>query len=165
MMVRRRPLNIEEENEAFDRIDALIASASNGNAELQRESRPSRASTPAPTPPVERILGVAEELLLVRVALEREATVTPALRDSLEHALRDVGDLCDDWGFATARVRVDFMRDDLRRGAGDLKSDIAELVRHLRYDARSWNPNHGQRTEQRYSTQAPRVAFAADRRR
>ena len=138
--MERRPFDSNAEDDAFDRIDALLSNASNVNAELRSPATAPRATSSNERPPIDRLLGAAEGLMLVRVALERDATVTPELRDSLEHALREVTDLCDDWGFTTTRVRVDFMREDLGRGSGDLKNDITELVRHLRYDARLWKP-------------------------
>jgi hypothetical protein len=140
-MERRRPRDSEEDkdNEAFDRIDALLANASAATAELRAKPHSKSTAAAAAMPPVERILGVAEELLQVRVALEHAATMTTATRSTLEHALRDVTQLCDDWAFATARARVDFIREDLDGGQANLKNDITELVRHLRYDARGWN--------------------------
>lgn len=77
--------------------------------------------------------------------------------------LNDVEQLCDEWGFATARARVDFTRDDLRNGLGDIEHDVLELVRHLRYDAKSWNPNLAPRGERRYQTFRRDRAVAADR--
>jgi hypothetical protein len=144
--------DFSDDDAAFDRIDALLAQASphSTTAELPRRD----------TPPVERILQAVERLMLVGSTLARSATITAGLRSALEQVLRDVAQLCDDWGFVTARARVDFTRDDLRNGYGDLGHDIAELVRHLRYDARAWQPRRAQR---RYASHRPQLAIAADR--
>jgi hypothetical protein len=143
-MKRQRPVDVAEDNAAFDRIDALLANAKNLGAEVGAVGiGADRVALSRTLPPIERILSVVEQLLLIRVALERDATVTQWIRESLDHALREVTALCEDAGFATAPVRVDFMREDLRNGTGDLKNDITELVRHLRYDARSWKHARG----------------------
>lgn len=71
-MERTRAADSAEDTEAFDRIDVLLANAARVNkAELAR---------PSTTPPVERILAAVETLLLIRTALPRNATVTPAIR-------------------------------------------------------------------------------------
>ena len=148
-----------EDNDAFDRIDVLLdKAATRKTAELARTA--SRA--PAQAPPVDRILDAVEKLLLIRVALEREATPTAAVGGTLDHVLTEVAQLCDEWGFATARVRVDFTREDLRAGIGDLKNDVTELARHLRYDARAWKPVQS-RSERRHASQAATFTIAADR--
>lgn len=154
------PTDSVEETEAFDRIDALLASA----GEIKDVSRRRTVElASSPTPPIDRILEAVEKLMLIRLALERDATITATIRASLERVLNDVERLCRDWGFDTARVRVDFTRDDLRNGYGDIKTDVTELIRHFRYDARAWRPARPQRRERRHTTHIRELAIAADR--
>jgi hypothetical protein len=134
------PIDSVEESAALEHIDTLIARAGQSRGG-QAKSQPIAVVSPA-TPPVERILAAVEQLLMIGAALERAGHPTRSLRTSLERVLQHVTGLCDDWGFATARVRVDFIREDLKSDYADLNGDITELVRHLRYDARSWNPAH-----------------------
>ena len=134
------PTDSIEESAALDRIDTLIANASHSGGSAAKSQ--TSDALPLATPPVERILAAVEQLLMIGAALARGGHPPGALRTSLERVLHNVTALCDDWGFATARVRVDFIREDLRSGYADLNGGITELVRHLRYDARSWSPTH-----------------------
>src|SRR5262245_61556174 len=107
---------------ALDHIDVLMADAAASRSGVPAALPPSTPTARPAAVPVDRMVLSVERLLLIRDTLD-DAPPSPALRASLTEALRDVAELCDAWGFAGARARVDLVRDDVRAGAANVTSE------------------------------------------